>query len=412
MRSHTFLPGWRRTIRFNPLLLLSVCVPLLVPLWTHGQTYGVLYSFTGPTQDGVSPAGIIREGSGTLFGTTCNGGISYNGTAFELSSKGKETIRYNFLGGYGSCPNSLLAWNGDLYGATSKGGAYGAGAMFRLDKKGNEVVLYSFTGPPQANSPGLSLGDGKGSFYGTTFWGGANSRGSVFKINAAGKQSDLYSFTGGTDGQNPSLGLALDEDGNLYGTTTLGGDSKCVCGTVFKLDTAGTLTILHTFIGGTDGATPYGGVILESSGNLYGTTDSGGDVSCAPPDGCGTVFVVYPSGAEKVLYSFTGSPDGAGPIGNLVRDELGNLYGTTNVGGDAECGVDYVKGCGVVFKLDTAGSETVLHRFTSSPDGAYPQLLILDNEDNLYGTTFAGGDAACITDHYWTGCGTVFELAQ
>lgn len=406
MRSKRFLSGRRLTRRFSFLLPLAACLSLFASRPAQAQTYKVLHSFKGPTNDGKGPSAIVQEADGTFYGTACYGGRSYNGTAFRLSPTDKETILYNFLGGYGSCPDSLLAWNGAFYGTTANGGAYGGGAMFRLDTKGNEVVLYSFPAP-RASSPVLSFVDRQGTFYGTTSWGGANSRGSIFKIDTTGKESDLYSFTGGTGGQNPGLGLARDEDGNLYGTFTLGGDSKCFCGAVFKLDTAGTLTILHTFTGGTDGATPYGGVIRDSSGNLYGTTDAGGGHGCAP-SGCGTVFVVDPSGKEKVLYSFSGSPDGASPDANLVRDEAGNLYGTTSQGGDAQCRVSNY-GCGIVFKLDTAGTETVLHTF-SSRDGAFPQQLILSTDGNLYGTTFAGGNGVCTTNNQWMGCGTLFKL--
>jgi uncharacterized repeat protein (TIGR03803 family) len=267
MRSKRFLSGRRLTRRFSFLLPLAACLSLFASRPAQAQTYKVLHSFKGPTNDGKGPSAIVLEADGTFYGTACYGGRSYNGTVFRLSPTDKETILYNFLGGYGSCPDSLLAWNGAFYGTTANGGAYGGGAMFRLDTKGNEVVLYSFPAP-RASSPVLSFVDRQGTFYGTTSWGGANSRGSIFKIDTTGKESDLYSFTGGTGGQNPGLGLARDEDGNLYGTFTLGGDSNCFCGAVFKLNTAGTLTILHTFTGGTDGATPYGGVIRDSSGNL------------------------------------------------------------------------------------------------------------------------------------------------
>jgi uncharacterized repeat protein (TIGR03803 family) len=414
MRSNIFLSGLHHTTTLHLFLVLSVWVPLLAPRLTHGQTYNVLYSFKRPTGDGIVPIALLPQANGILYGGTCYGGGSYNGIAFRLSPKGKETVLYNFLAGYGSCPNSLLPWKGEFYGATSEGGAHAAGAFFKLDKKGNESVLYSFSGPRYANVPGLSFGDGNGVFYGTTFAGGLYGWGTIFQVDTAGKERVLYSFTGGSDGKHP-FGLVRDDEGNIYGTTGYGGDPTCsqpndACGTLFKLDAAGKLTTLHMFNGAPDGASPSTSLVRDASGNLYGATGGGGDTSCAPPWGCGTVFMVDASGHERLLYSFTGAADGAAPQGNLLRDNSGNLYGTANLGGDTNCGVYYVKGCGVVFKLDTTGKETVLHTFTSSPDGAYPELLILNPAGDLYGTTFAGGDANCIILHYWQGCGTVFKL--
>jgi uncharacterized repeat protein (TIGR03803 family) len=413
MRLNVFLP-LHQTTTLNLILMVSVCVPLLAPRLTHAQSYKVLYSFQGPTGDGIVPSALLAQANATLYGDTCSGGESYNGIAFKLSPDSDETVLYNFLAGYGSCPDSLLPWKGEFYGVTSQGGAHAAGAFFKLDRNGNESVLYSFSGPRGANFPALYLGDGKGVFYGTTFAGGSYGWGTIFQVDAAGNERVLYNFTGGSDGQRPTLGIR-DRKGNIYGTTGYGGDPNCslpndACGTLFKLDTAGKLTTLHMFDGAPDGASPSNGLAQDASGNLYGTTGGGGDTSCAPPWGCGTVFMVDTSGNERVLYSFTGGSDGAAPQGNLLRDDSGNLYGTTNQGGDASCGIYYVKGCGVVFKLDTTGKETVLHTFTSSPDGAYPELLILDPAGGFYGTTYAGGDANCIIFHTWQGCGTVFQL--
>jgi uncharacterized repeat protein (TIGR03803 family) len=412
MRSKTFLSGLCPTTRFACLLLFAGCLSLFASLPAYAQAYKVLHSFTGPTSDGMDPDVSIREADGTLYGTTCYGGRSYNGTAFTLSPKGRETILYNFLAGYGSCPGSLLAWKGEFYGDAG-GGSYGKGVIFKLDQKRNERVLHSFYGSPNDGAgPSLSFHNANGVFYGTTFKGGTYDWGTVFRMNTAGKVTVLYSFTGGADGSGPT-GVVGDDEGNLYGTTVYGGEQICrdagSCGTVFKLDTAGNLTTLHMFSGGTDGAQPQGGVIRDASGNLYGTTDWGGSDGCSQ-NGCGTVFKVDASGKEKVLYSFTGPPDGEYPLGNLVRDVAGNLYGTTFVGGETKCDPNNV-GCGIVFKLDTTGKETVLHTFTSAPDGAYPfRLLLLDTKGDLYGTTYVGGDVRCSLHHVWKGCGTVFRL--
>jgi uncharacterized repeat protein (TIGR03803 family) len=253
----------------------------------------------------------------------------------------------------------------------------------------NYKTLYAFKrmgdgGGPQA---GLLL-SAQGDLYGTTFLGGdpACSCGTVFKVFPDGGFTVLYRFKG-NDGANPAAGLIADGNGNLYGTTSQGGVGPSSKGTVFKLTPPTvqrghwTETVLHTFTGEADGASPYGSLILDKAGNLYGTTNRGG----ASNDG--TVYMVDATGKESVLYSFTGSPDGAYSYGWLVRDDSGNLYGTTFEGGDSNYGT--------VFKLDTTGKESVLYSFTRSPDGAYPYAgLTLDASGNLYGTTNAGGDKA------------------
>ena len=202
----------------------------------------------------------------------------------------------------------------------------------------------------------------------------------------------LYRFAGGMDGSNPYGGLIADAEGNLYGTTAYGGSSNCEsglgCGTVFKLDKTGKgkETVLYSFTGGTDGANPYAGLIRDADGNLYGTTAFGGSSNA------GTVFRLDATGKETVLYSFSGV-DGENPYASLIRDAAGNLYGTTFRGGES--------GLGTVFKLDGAGNETVLHSFNGA-DGQNPYAdLTRDAEGNLYGTTNYGGDS---------NLGTVFKL--
>jgi uncharacterized repeat protein (TIGR03803 family) len=187
--------------------------------------------------------------------------------------------------------------------------------------------------------------------------------------------------------------LVRDKAGNLYGTTLQGSPLNCIgtggCGVVFKLDTTGTETVLHTFVG-PDGTYPIGDLVRDKAGNLYGTTYAGGTY------GEGTVFKLDTTGTETVLYSFTGLADGAVPRAGLVRDKAGNLYGTTVEGGNLSCS------CGVVFKLDPAGGETLLHTFTGGADGGILYGgLVRDKAGNLYGTTANGGAS---------GAGTVFKL--
>ena len=206
----------------------------------------------------------------------------------------------------------------------------------------------------------------------------------------------LYSFTGGADGANPQAGLIRDQAGNLYGTASY---------TVFKVDRAGNETVLYSFAGIPDVAA---GLVEDSEGNLYGATGAGGDLNCNAPNGCGTVFKLDSAGKLTVLYTFTGDTDGMGPHATLVRDSSGNLYGTTTDGGDPNCQAPY--GCGTVFKLDKTGKEKVLFRFTGGADGALPSALFRDEEDNLFGTTTYGGDLSCVLYQYIPGCGTVFKL--
>jgi uncharacterized repeat protein (TIGR03803 family) len=314
----------------------------------------------------------------------------------------------------------LLDPSGNLYGTTVYGGdtacgdPLGCGTVFELNKSGREKVLYKFTGDPDGLYPGGPLvRDGAGNLYGITQLGGTAGLGTVFKIDINGKETILYSFTGGSDGCAPDAGLILDAAGNLYGVAPQGGAGFCNSGlgVVYELDMTGKQTVLHTF-GGGDGAFPSSVLLLDSAGNLYGTTQAGGgSIVCG--GGCGTVFELSPDGrgdwTESVLYSFcslSSCADGEEPIaGPLARDDAGNLYGATEFGGksSAQCNGT----CGVVFMLDTAGVETVLHSFTGGGDGAIPRSgFPMDSTGNLYGATVFGGNPACKS-----GCGVVFEIA-
>jgi len=204
--------------------------------------------------------------------------------------------------------------------------------------------------------------DLKGNLYGTTSFGGTSRFGTIFKLDKAGKLTVLHNCAGTKDGGAPLAGLVHDSKGNLYGTTSGTGTSSD--GKVFKVDATGKFTVLHTFGGAPDGQYPgYGALILDAAGNLYGTTRNGGSGSCQ--DGCGVIFKVNKTAHETVLYSFTGAADGASPYSSMVQDAAGNLYGTTQSGGTG-CGGF---GCGVVFKLDTSGKETVLYSFSAGMMG-------------------------------------------
>ena len=261
-------------------------------------------------------------------------------------------------------------------------------------------VLHAFTGLSDGANPmgGLVL-DAQGNLYGTAYFGGdpACECGVVFKVDTSGNQTILYSFTAG-DG-HPRGNLVMDALGNLYGATYSNG-------AIYEVDTNGNHTVLYSFTGGADGGEPLGSLVRDDQGNLYGTADMGGNLDCPysiyHDTGCGTVFKLDPAGNLTVLYAFctqANCADGAFPNGGLVRDTQGNLYGTTVLGGayrnarDMPCGL----GCGTVFKVDASGNYTVLHSFDFNPregrlDGFVPNGgLVMDGQGNLYGVTGFGG---------------------
>jgi len=305
----------------------------------------VLRSFAG-TPDAEDPySGLTRDKAGNLYGTTLYGGTKAGfGTVFKLRPGGKETILHSFAGTPdGEDPRSVLVRDtaGNLYGTTQYGGTNGGfGTVFKLDPKGKLTLLHSFAGTPDGEDPyaGL-LRDKAGNLYGTTLYGGTNGGfGTVFKLDAKGKLTLLHSFAGTPDGEDPQAGLLRDAAGNLYGTTQYGGTNGGY-GTVFKLNAKGKLTLLHSFAGMPDGQNPYGRLIRDPAGNFYGTTFYGGT------SGYGSVFKLDTAGKLTVLHSFNFSPDGGHPIAGLILDKAGNLYGTASAGGDPTCG------CGTVFKV-------------------------------------------------------------
>jgi len=269
-----------------------------------------------------------------------------------------------------------------------------------------EEVLYAFKGSPDGSTPESGLvADRDGNLYGTTVLGGKSGNGIVYKLTPRGTELTLHSFAGGAgDGASPYGSLIADVEGNLYGTTASGGPYACElpftgCGSVFKVTSEGVETPLYFFTGNADGGNPFVGLLPARDGTFYGTTLFGGL-------GYGTIFKVTPGGTESVLYSFKNGADGANPQASLIEDRAGNLYGTTEAGGTQSC---FDAGCGVVFKLAPDGTETVLYSFKGPPDGAGPAApLLTDIAGNFYGTTGIGGKdtGSCVGG----GCGTVFEL--
>jgi len=396
--------AWTR----GALIMAVLCLLLIVGFQpAEAQTETVLYSFCAQTgcPDGSNPrADLVMDAAGNLYGTTLYGGTSGVGTVFELSPSGTETVRHSFAASHtdGHYPYAglLMDTTGNLYATAQSGGAKGLGTVFKLTPNGTETLLYSFCVlaacadgyHPRA---GLIM-DTKGNLYGTAFDGGAYDAGAVFELSPSGTETVLHSFCqqpGCPDGYYPQAGLVMDTNGNLYGTTLYNGAYGG--GTVFKISSDGTATTFYNFCTATgckNGKYPQAGLILDTNGNLYGTTYGGG------AHGQGTVFELSPSGAETVLHSFcarTGCPDGSHPRADLVMDTARNLYGTTYSGG--------TNSVGTVFKLSPNGTETVLHSFAANgSDGTHPYAgLVTDTIGNLYGTTYSGGA---------NGYGTVFKV--
>lgn len=268
--------------------------------------------------------------------------------------------------------------------------------MFKLTPDGSETVLYAFGGGEDGGYPRAGLvEDQDGNLYGTAIL----IHGTVFKVTQGGVHTVLHVFAG-RDGTYPVAGLISDQSGNLYGTAASGGDLHCYCGTVFRVTPAGDFSVLYTFQGGSDGSDSQGPLVADSSGNLYGTTGLGGDLTCNGNYGCGTIFKLTPDGQKTVLYAFHGGQDGTFPSSALIFDATGNLYGTMGSGGGTGCGGS---GCGYVFKLAPDGTKTTLAAFGSAGDPTSPQVgVVMDRRGNLYGTGRFGGAA---------GCGGVFKVA-
>jgi uncharacterized repeat protein (TIGR03803 family) len=395
------------------LAVVSAFLATVTPVWA-GSGERVLHEF-GSHRDGAYPeAGLTLDAAGNLYGTTSDGYFFDNGTVFQMApgpnGTWTETVLHSFNYTYGAYPQAGLIFDGagNLYGTTSNGGAYAYGTVYKMAPVagGIKTVLHSFNGKDGSYPLSGLIFDSAGNLYGTTFGGDSSCQppsgcGAVFKLapGANGKWAEtvLHIFNG-KDGALPCDGLVLDTAGNLYGTTRVGGSHSL--GTVFKVSpgTNGkwTETVLHNFTGGKDGANPNAGVIFDSSGNLYGAAVGGG------LSGQGNIFKLVPGAhgnwTEAVLHSFNFN-DGSGPYGGVIFDTTGNLYGTTGGGGAYHDGV--------VFKLKPSAngrwSETLLHVFNGN-DGAFPQgSLIFDNQGNLYGTTYSGGDSVC-------DCGVVFEV--
>jgi uncharacterized repeat protein (TIGR03803 family) len=357
-------------------LTALIALTLAVASPAFAQTETVLHSFNG--KDGSLPGQrLTLDSAGNLYGSTV-GNDGFIGSIFKLTPSGQLKVLYKFTD-----PNRLfttgklvLDSHGNLYGIDQTGGEFGEGSIFKLTSSGVLSVLYSFTGKGDGAFPNGVISDAQGNLYGTANFGGAFNQGTVFKFTPGHGVKTLYSFMGSTDGGEPfDSALYRDTEGNLFGTTMFDG-GKISLGVVFKVTPDGTESVLHTFLGGSDGAHPKGSLISDGKGNLYGTTSSGENLKG------GTVFQITTVGVLSEVHTFSGS-DGFDPNAGLAMDADGNLFGTTFSGGTSNDGA--------IFEITPQGVETVLHSFSGS-DGSTPYNgLIIDQVGNLYGTTGFGG---------------------
>ncbi|HWY16461.1 MAG TPA: choice-of-anchor tandem repeat GloVer-containing protein [Rhizomicrobium sp.] len=391
-------------IAYAASLALSTAILVSSAPPANAATYSVLFNFSNKPLG--EPAGRIYI-HGSLFGTG-SGYNGFSGQVFELTKSNgtwnsKAILKFDNTDGAFPLAGLVPDAAGSLYGTAGNGDIHGHGNVFKLTRSGNSwahSTLWAFGATGDGQSPSCDLVmDSAGNIYGTTSSGGSNSQGTAFElsfVNGNWTETILHSFGNGNDGTYPVAGLLLDKSGALYGTTNHGGTDAS--GTVFELKKSNGVwneSVLHSFAGGSDGGFPLGILIEDSSGNLYGTTEGGGTGSY------GTAFEMVKSGGvwtEQVLYSFTGGADGGAPQAGLHSDgNYSTLVGTTEVDG--------ASGGGTAFKLSKSGgvwNETTLHAFGSGTDGHSPDgQIVRDSNGNLYGTTFGGGTH---------GNGTVWEI--
>ena len=388
----------------------------------QAQTFSVLYNFTGGA-DGYAPnAGVTVAPSGALYGTASLGGTHLGGTVFKLGQVNSSWVfspLYEFTGvSGGSDPlgGVVIGPNGALYGTTF-GNIDIFGTVFELQPPPtfcrailcywNESVLHTFTGTPDGAEPQVEnlVFDSSGNIYGTTQGGGMYDSGVTFELIPSGggyTESILHSFGLGTDGRGPLEGVVFDTAGNVYGTTALGGTGNpetCMgsCGTVYQLvpSNGGWVENVLFNFDRTNGQHPFGSLIIDGSGNLYGTTVLGGQ------NGGGVVYKLAPSGGGftySVLYSFSS----CGSRGGLAEDAAGDFFGVCYGGGANQDGW--------IFELSNCSQGCIandLHDFSGSDGSAPWGAPVLDANGNLYGTTTSGGSGNCSGD----GCGVVWEIA-
>ncbi len=384
------------------MLAMGAATSLLITAAWAASATKLVYSFGGNADGEYTDTELVRDSAGNLYGTSVQGGIFGGGTVFQVTPAGVHTVLYDFTGGAdGGEPYKgvTLDAQGNLYGTAVTGGGGscegGCGVVYKLSNSGgswNQTVIHTFTGS-DGSGPGSPVAiDKNGDVFGTTPTGGANGIGVVYQLRedaGAWKFRVIHTFTGGDDGGGGSASrLLIDAAGNLFGVCTVGGANGF--GTVFEMSQhqgQWQLTTLYAFKDSPDGALPYGGLVADKGGNFYGTTYYAG------ASDLGTVYQLTKINGvwtERVLYSFQGGSDGGSPISTLVADAAGNLYGTTSEGGAAACG------CGTIFKMsrDSSGkwTETVAYRFPGTPQPGFAYNgLVADPSGIFYGATVHGG---------------------
>jgi uncharacterized repeat protein (TIGR03803 family) len=371
-------------------ILRISCVFLSLVVSLSGQTLTTLHNFDGT--DGANPYPVLVQATnGDLYGTTLAGGAYGNGTVFKITPGGTLTTLYSFCSqpnctdGALSATGLVQATNGNFYGATQVGGSFGHGSIFKITPSGTLTILHSFDGTDGSLPYEALVQAFSGDLYGGTYEGGTRGDcdplgcGTIFKITPDGTLTTLDNFDG-TDGEYPSV-LVQAANGELYGTTLYGGANRGD-GMVFKITQSGTLTTLYSFCSQpncTDGAFPTTGLVQATNGNFYGTTGSGGAY------GNGTIFKINTGGTLSTLYNFCAQvdcPDGFGTTGVLIQATNRNFYGTTEAGG--------INDNGTVFEITPGGTLATLHRFDGT-DGSGPTGVVQDTNGDFYGTTAGGG---------------------
>ncbi len=383
-----------RPLRSAKLLRALACLTslmLVAATSSLAQTYSVVHNFN-PATDGSEPMGnLVEDLHGNWYGTFSAGtGDAAFGGAYQIDPT--ETLRVLTSLGPGSpaaYPRSGLfrESDGQLFGVTYGGGdtTCQCGTVYKLDTGGTPILLHKFRGGADGAYPASQLITIDGVLYGTTSYNGVdNVFGVLFKITQEGQEyTVVHQFLqGAPEGIIPN-DLTRDAAGNIYGSTSFGGATGANQGTIYKIDTTGALTVLHTFSGGADGGEPVGRLIIDVNGNIHGTTEQGGNPTCK----CGVVFRISAAGDFHVLHTFNTLRDGQFPNTGVI-DVAGSLYGVTGAGGFTNC----TGGCGVIYKISNTGVYSVLERFNKT-DGQAPNRIALGSDGNLYGTTLLGGNS-------------------
>src|SRR5580692_5753372 len=373
------------------LLHIVPALVLLIGCSVQAQTFSVLYNFGSEAGDPFQPSysGIVAQGrDGNLYSSAVHGGTCC-GAVFQITPAGKLTNIHSFTGSGndGAFPQGgvTLGTDGNFYGTTYEGGSVTAGAVFKVTPSGTYTTLYSFTGGSDGAYPYAPPVEGNdGNFYGTTTAGGntvtcGNGCGTIYKITPAGVLTTLYKFDI-THGYAPYAPLVLGTDGSFYGTTPFGTSANA--GVVFRISPAGKFTLLFSF-DLTHGETPFAGLVQGADGNFYGTTIYGGTT------GDGVVFKITPSGKLTVLHTMNGTTDGARPYGGLVLASDGNFYGANAYGGTVNS--NCADGCGTFFRITPKGAYSVLYKFDYTT-GATPYVTPFQHTSGVvYGDSQVGG---------------------